>query len=339
MQIKYLLPRHGKVWGIDEEEYNKEVYNREKRLRLYSRLRSEGCSEKTALVAVRFSRSSLYRWRSRYKQWGLAGLQALSKAPNKVRSREWSRALENNVLAIRRQNVMYGKYKIHAILQRDHKLTTSVSTVGRILSDLIRREKIKPASHYYTYKPVRKRVFNKHSQRIKKGMRASNPGDLIQIDHMTVRLCANSVVKHFQAIDPTTKIVVTQAYSRATSRVGAQFLAYIRDKMPFPIKSIQVDGGSEFMGEFEEACRALDIPLYVLPPRSPEQNGVVERANSASKYEFYATYDGLLNLVAVRSKLRRFMHKFNHFRPHQALRYLTPMKYFQTIGGQESHML
>ena len=29
----------------------------------------------------------------------------------------------------------------------------------------------------------------------------------------------------------------------------------IVERMPFPIKAIQVDGGSEFQGEFEEACR------------------------------------------------------------------------------------
>jgi putative transposase len=39
--------------------------------------------------------------------------------------------------------------------------------------------------------------------------------------------------------------------------------------MPFPVKVIQVDGGSEFMAEFETAYQAKGVALCVLPPRSP----------------------------------------------------------------------
>jgi len=45
---------------------------------------------------------------------------------------------------------------------------------------------------------------------------------------------------------------------------------------PFKILSIQVDGGSEFMAEFEAACKELYIPLHVLPPSRPTYNGGVE---------------------------------------------------------------
>ena len=43
--------------------------------------------------------------------------------------------------------------------------------------------------------------------------------------------------------------------------------------MPFPIAFIQVDGGSEFMADFERRREALRIPLEVLPPRRPQWNG------------------------------------------------------------------
>jgi transposase InsO family protein len=54
------------------------------------------------------------------------------------------------------------------------------------------------------------------------------------------------------------------------------------------IRSIQVDGESEFMKEFEEACRELRIPLLVLPPARPQYNGGVERSNRIFREEFYA---------------------------------------------------
>jgi hypothetical protein len=55
-----------------------------------------------------------------------------------------------------------------------------------------------------------------------------------------------------------------------------EILRELIDEAPYQIRSIQVDGGSEFMMKFEEACRELGIPLVVLPPASPKYNGGVE---------------------------------------------------------------
>ena len=44
-------------------------------------------------------------------------------------------------------------------------------------------------------------------------------------------------------------------------------------EMPVCVKSVQVDGGSEFRGEFEEVAKEL-VKICVLPARSPELNGI-----------------------------------------------------------------
>ena len=59
------------------------------------------------------------------------------------------------------------------------------------------------------------------------------------------------------------------------------------EETPFKMLSIQVDGGLEFMAEFEAACKELSIPLHVLPPSRPTYNGGVERGNPTFKEEFY----------------------------------------------------
>jgi hypothetical protein len=55
---------------------------------------------------------------------------------------------------------------------------------------------------------------------------------------------------------------------RRRARLGLR-TSSILDKIiadtPFPVRAIQVDGGSEFMAEFEAACQAKDVALYVLP--------------------------------------------------------------------------
>ena len=61
--------------------------------------------------------------------------------------------------------------------------------------------------------------------------------------------------------------------------------------MPFAVKSIQVEGGSEFMKNFESECMKLKIPLFVLPPSRPQYNGGVERSNRIFREEFYARSD------------------------------------------------
>ncbi|MBC7218044.1 MAG: transposase, partial [Candidatus Caldatribacterium sp.] len=82
----------------------------------------------------------------------------------------------------------------------------------------------------------------------------------------------------------------------------------------------QVDGGSEFYGEFEEACREYGIELFVLPPRSPKLNGVVERLNRTFREEFWAYYDDAVDLKTMRDHLKRWTEEvYNRRRPHWSL--------------------
>ena len=93
-------------------------------------------------------------------------------------------------------------------------------------------------------------------------MKSASPGELIQVDHMSVKVGPGFNAKHFEAICPTAKIVIAEAYQSAGSINAKRFLEKLINALPFKIKSIQVDGGSEFMKEFENACEKLGIALY-----------------------------------------------------------------------------
>jgi putative transposase len=88
---------------------------------------------------------------------------------------------------------------------------------------------------------------------------------------------------------------------------------------PFPVRGIQVDGGSEFRAAFEEACQAKNLNLFVLPPKRPQLNGYVERAQGSWRYEFYACYHLPTRLNRLQPLVDSFAYRFNHHRPHQAL--------------------
>ena len=211
-------------------------------------------------------------------------------------------------------------------LKRDHKINISQSTVGRILTKFIASNHIQKV--FYLFKPKKPRAFHKHAKRFQYGMKASRPGELVQIDHMTVSSKLNFTIKHFAAIDPTTKFLAANGYYGAKSKTAAQFLDHVIQAFPFQIKSIQVDGGSEFMKDFEKACFDKGIALYVLPPRKPKWNGCVERSNRTLREEFYAIYDKPYDMLHLREMLANYVLKYNTYRPHHTLNLQTPFCYY-----------
>lgn len=156
-------------------------------------------------------------------------------------------------------------------------------------------------------------------------------GERVQIDHMTAT--KNGIrVKHFQAWERRSRHLHAEAYGDATSRNASKFLTGLVAAAPYKIKSIQVDGGSEFRAEFEETCAALGIPLIVLPPAKPKYNGGVERANRTFREEFYDRPMLADSLGAIRAELGKATEKYNRYRPHFALDGLTPIQYLnQTL--------
>ena len=219
---------------------------------------------------------------------------------------------------------------------------TSVSTVGRILQKLVKLKKVSPVHMLTGYKKPKKRRFfdNSWAQRLPKGMQSDKQGVLVQIDHMTCRV-GDKTIKHFNAWDRKTKINVADVYSRATSGCAAKFLDEVIKEYPFKIESVQVDGVSEFMKDFEQACQEKNIKLFVLPPRSPKLNGGVERINQTWRTEFYNFRDDLPeNILQLSDFVKDYQHFYNFDRPHKALDFLSPFAYFFTISSNpfESYM-
>jgi putative transposase len=153
------------------------------------------------------------------------------------------------------------------------------------------------------------------------------PGDVVQIDTLSISILPGEAIKHFTAYDPFAKWTVAKPYKRATAKNAAEFLTQVRAQMPDPVRAVQIDGESEFMADFEQACAEAKIPLYVLPPRSPKLNGAVERCNGAWRYEFYACSDLPLDIDKIAKRVQAFQHLYNNHRPHGALAGLTPAKF------------
>jgi len=326
MQIKRLHKNVYKLYSYARTQECLDVYRQKYKeiVEKWEQLKSEGVSDKLCQEFVGVSRATYYR--AKRKLEGLKqGIIPPSKKPRALRKPQWGESEKQLVLRIRRQNPTYGKAKISVILRRDHGQTISESTVGRILKTLFKKGLVQKSLSAPRQK--RKRNFQKHARPWRYGMKGLKAGQMVQIDHMSVS-CNQVTIKHFQAWDPSSKFIQANAYSTATSQTAKKFLLELLEKAPFKISSIQVDGGSEFMLHFEEACAELSIDLYVLPPKRPQYNGGVERGNRTFREEFYARRNLLADSVrAINAELQKAVKKYNTYRPHFSLKGLTPMQY------------
>ena len=283
-------------------------------------LRGQKVSNPVIQKIVGLSRSTLYRYQKRLNDLN-RGMAPPSRRPRHVRKPQWTQEQTSLILKIRRDHPTYGKAKIAVILRRDHAQTLSESTVGRILCHLKHKGLVQRSPSALRVK--KKRRFTKgHAQAWTfKKYETMQIGERLQIDHMTVTRNGLSF-KHFQAWDRRSKFI------HAKSSSAKRFLLDLVQKIPFPILSIQVDGGSEFRAEFEQACADLHIPLIVLPPRKPQYNGGVERGNRTLREEFYNRNTFTADtLSTIRTQLHQALLVYNSYRPHQHLKGLTPFQY------------
>ncbi len=276
------------------------------------------------------ARSTYYRWKDRYVPSRPVTLENCSSCPRRRRRHTWT---TEQVLAVRDLRARFprmGKDKL-AILLGQQGIVLSVSMVGRILTYL-------RSTHQLT-EPIAAGAWRPHARhkrpyaiRKPKGYAVAQPGDLLQVDTMELRPMPGTIRRHFTAVDLASRYSVATVRYQATAGTARDFLDQIVDSLPTPIRAIQVDGGSEFMAEFEAACQQRGIHLFVLPPRSPKLNGTVERTNRTYRSEFYECYDGPLDLPSMQTALTDFERTYNHVRPHQALGYRTPAAALATSG-------
>jgi len=297
-------------------------------LRRWRGARAAGLSAVQAAAAVGVPLSTLYRW--------VQQPAPRSRAPRRRRQPRWPSAVVRALERLRRDFPMWGKAKLGPLLRAEGH-PVSDSTVGRILNALIARGVVDPVPQVRRQRG-RHGPRRRHALRLPKGFKAKAPGALVQVDTLTVNPTGERTIKQFTAYDPVARFTAARACRRATSQAAAGFLDHLVEAFPFPIEAIQVDGGSEFMAAFETACAAKGIRLFVLPPKSPELNGAVERANGAWRYEFYACYDLPHQLPDLNRQIDSFAHLYNHYRPHGALRGLTPAAYLHSLTAQQTSL-
>ena len=321
-----------KYAGIAQEGYKASAKAQEKKKRLdkIEDMILSGCPREVAVKSTGISLRTYSNHKKAFRERGIVGLEERSKRPHNVRKPSWlDTQAYKDVLAYRKAHPTDGREVIHLTLLHQGKMPFSVSTVGRMLKYAKDRKEIISARRAANRgADKRRRSFKGHVQRWRRGMRSKEAGAMVQIDHMSVHRDGR-VLKHFSAVCPSTKLVVSQVCGTASSHKAALFLQKVQESMP-ELKSVQVDGGSEFRGEFEEAAQDLGLKVYVLPARTPQLNGVVERFNRTLRDAFYSGYGGPWNVGGVSQALEGYIRHYNEERCHTALG-VPPYIYAQSL--------
>ena len=263
-----------------------------------------------------------------------------STRPHNFRTRENQKEyddLKELVLKLREKQNSWGGNKIHAFFKHFGNLTTSRSMVGRIISELIREKKIK-SNYSETF-------AKKHTTNTKKAPRvyatplsneltSNAPGDIVQINTMYVHKGPNRFLYQINATCIYSKLSFSHVFEALTAKNAAYLLEKVLRRAPFEVRAVQTDQGTEFMAEFEQACKEKGITFYINEPHSPTQNAVVERFNKTVRDDFLSIDNLLLDdLKALNRHLDKFIAFFNTKRPHEGIDNLTPMMYFQQLAN------
>lgn len=232
-----------------------------------------------------YSKRSLERWISVYRNQGAWALEPKSTEPKRYRV-ETSIRVKERIVEIRKKTKKCSM-KIHWQLEKEG-IKINTRTIGKIL----KKEKL---------------VRKYHQRKIKyKYIRAQRkPGELLEIDvkYVPGRIAGE---RYFQytAVDTASRWRHLEVYDEQTSYHSVVFLKEVIRRFEYKIKAIKTDNGQIFTNYYLGTTKRSDMTVktvhgldlfcaehniihYLIDPGKPAQNGTVERSHRSDQETFY----------------------------------------------------
>jgi transposase InsO family protein len=243
------------------------------------------------------------RWWAAYRRQRARGLQDRSRRPRRSPAALAPVFLDRIRLVHRRLGL--GVRRLHAYLRQAGLISCSLSTVYRVLrraGALVRRPR-KP-------KPIWQRYAK------------AWPGERAQMDLKYLPQGRFQVT----LIDDCSRSLAATVVTKRTTQAVCQALPQLLQALPFPLRCLQTDNGSEFGKAFTQLLRQQGIRHTRIRPRSPHLNGKVERVQRTVQEEYW---DGVNpgSLDAWERGLQAYVRFYNRQRLHSALGYTPPARY------------
>ena len=271
---------------------------------------------------------TFYKWLSVFDPTNLKALEEGSRAPVNRRGLEITREQEDRILSLRKANPEFGKMKLKAIYEREYEEPVSSWKIQRVIERYhLQRDPVKPD-----------RAFKKQSLSKRKTIelaKEQKPGFLVAFDSIVIY--RNGLKRYIvTGIDTVTKIAWARMYTSHSSTTAKDLFIRLYAIANGNILNTCQDNGSEFEKHFAQALSSLDIPQYFSRVKTPKDNPIAERFNGILKQEFLRQGNWTADVEEFNRKLTQWLLKYNCYRPHQSLNYLTPFEYHFNYSQQQA---
>ena len=267
-----------------------------------------------------FSKRSLKYWLSKYREFGIDGLDNKSTRP-KSHSNETSIRDKERIIELRNSTKLCA-LKLNYKLKKEG-VSIGTRTIGKIVKKegLTRRYRTRKLKTKYIRVPLA-------------------PGELIEIDIKYVpRRLNNRRYYQYTAIDCASRWRYLKVYEHMGNSETINFLKQVIKIAPFRIRAIKTDNGSCFTNRYtgylkssdplnprlhslDLLCQRLNIIHYLIDPGKPQQNGKVERSHRTDQEMFYNRHK-FKTILGLKRGIKQWNIYYNNLE-HCALDGLTP---------------
>ena len=260
------------------------------------------------------------KWRDRFEQEGLAGLQDRSSRPHRLRQPTAPEVIKR-IESLRRQRMPGTEIAT--------TVGVSPATVSRVLkrlglSKLSALEPAEPARRYEREQPgemihidIKKLgKFNQVGHRITGDRKGQSNSRGVGWEFLHV------------CIDDASRVAFSKIMKTERGRCAVTFLeaavAYYKS-LGITVLRVMTDNGSCYRSRvFAKACRRLKLKHIRTKPYTPRTNGKAERFIQTSLRE-WAYARAYLNSTQRARELPFFMHRYNWHRPHASIERMPPI--------------
>lgn len=257
------------------------IVHREK---LIKEIQSKKRKVKEVAEILNVERETVSRWLAKYRFEGLDGICPKKPGPKSgsLAINRTSKEVEDLVCIYGKTNPCDGPQAISDMIEEYEKIVIHKTTIWRIL----KRRKVRYGRNY-------------HKLRKKRQLYCLNePGEEIQLD-VCFPFGKAREERIYDAVDDCSRLLFAKVMRDHSQASSIEFVSQLIQAMPFTIKAIRTDCGSEFSIQFTKYLKSLGIEHRKNAPYTPQHNGKIERYHRTFKgkelcfWSFYASIDEL----------------------------------------------
>ena len=267
-----------------------------------------------ALEEFNVSRATIYRWIKKFDGTNKSLLDK-SRRPHSHPNQHTEKEIRN-IINYKAKNKNKGLVMFWLKLRKKTGYSRSIVSLYRVMIRL----------GIYKKTPSKKKQPENREYK-----QTTYPGEKVQVDvkYVPTNCMLNedkeNDIRYYQytAIDEYSRQRVVMATKEHSTYESAKFVKLIIKKFKFNIETVQTDNGLEFTNRlsykadrntktfFEKELELNNIKHKLIKPRTPKQNGKVERSHRKDKENLYYEQK-FLNFEDFKRKLSRWIREYNN---------------------------